>query len=241
MPLALAVILGLSSLVLVPSSSAHGRHRSEEIDRRWANIDESQPRGFRLSLTERPSEMMLSWTAPVTSTLSTLRYSVVGASGWHFWTGCSPQIIPLPADPTMATLRCTMTNLQPYTRYYYAIEIPGGFVPDDPLSFISAPQSGKAFSDYPLRILAFGDVDWTDGKPGDPPGSNPLDVGNSNKVSEATCKDFTVGREAGPGHPGPRSAFNATLTLHVGDISYSGPNSGGNRTLGGTSIYENRD
>ena len=48
-----------------------------------------------------------------------------------------------------------------------------GFAPDDPLSFKSAPAPGKSFAleDYPVRIMAFGDVDWTDGHPGDPPGN----------------------------------------------------------------------
>lgn len=51
-------------------------------------------------------------------------------------------------------------------------------------------------------------------------------IGDSAKVTDATCKDNFVGRSS------DRPPFNATLTIHVGDISYSGPNSGGNATLG---------
>ena len=139
---------------------------------------------------------------------------------------CQPVAVALPHDPTATTLRCVMTGLRPYTRYYYAVK------PHRLASFVAPPRAGAQFDNYPLRIVAFGDVDWTDGTPGDPAGSDPADVGNSRRVTAAACHDVTVGHRAGTGVGAPRPPFNATLTLHVGDISYSGPNSGGNTTLG---------
>jgi hypothetical protein len=75
-------------------------------------------------------------------------------------------------------------------------------------------------------------------------------------VTAAACRDVALGRPKGTGIGAPRPPFNATLALHVGDISYSGrsrdhcwhlgcilprvpamivrtgPNSDGNTTLG---------
>jgi hypothetical protein len=50
-------------------------------------------------------------------------------------------------------------------------------------------------------------------------------------VTAAACRDVALGHPKGTGIGAPRPPFNATLALHVGDISYSGPNSGGNTTL----------
>lgn len=51
-------------------------------------------------------------------------------------------------------------------------------------------------------------------------------------MTAAACRDVALGRPKGTGIGAPRPPFNATLALHVGDISYSGPNSEGNTTLG---------
>ena len=91
-----------------------------------------------------------------------------------------PEVVALPEDPETVTLRCLMTGLVPHTRYYYAVQ-PSPAAAHPVASFVSPPLAGAQFNEYPLRILAFGDVDWTDGHPGDPVGSNPLDVGNSRR------------------------------------------------------------
>ena len=95
----------------------------------------------------------------------------------------------LPQDPGTVTLRCLMTGLAPYTRYHYAVQPSAAAHHPAVASFVSPPLAGAQFTDgmYPLRILAFGDVDWTDGHPGDPVGSDPADVGNSHRESSELC------------------------------------------------------
>ena len=205
-------------------------HTQSAIEAQWkvAVPDPSVPRGFRLALTGATGEMLLSWSSPAaTASAQTLRYGATQALPHS----CKPEVVPLPEDPSSVTLRCLMAGLAPYTRYYYAVR-PSSSATPSALSFISPPLTGAQFTEYPLRVLAFGDVDWTDGRPGDPAGSNPADTGNSRRVTAAACHDVAFGRPKGTGTGAPRPPFNATLTLHVGDISYSGPNSGGNTTLG---------
>ena len=141
--------------------------------------DPGAPRGFRLALTGATGEMLLSWTSPAAAAASvqTLRYGPTNASLPH---SCKPEVVALPEDPETVTLRCLMTGLVPHTRYYYAVQ-PSPAAAHPVASFVSPPLAGAQFNEYPLRILAFGDVDWTDGHPGDPVGSNPLDVGNSRR------------------------------------------------------------
>lgn len=95
-------------------------------------------------------------------------------------------------------MRCLCTGLQASTTYFYAVTQASGdtaapAIVTPTMHFESAPPSGEAFgpADYPVKIIAFGDVDWTDGVPGDPPGSDPADIGNSSKVTAATCRDNT--------------------------------------------------
>jgi phosphodiesterase/alkaline phosphatase D-like protein len=210
------------------------------VARRAAIIDTSSPRGFRLALTGTPTQMLASWTTPTAGAgVQRLRY---GINATFLTSSCVPTLVPLPTDAGTATARCLMTGLPPSTRIYYQVQVqvqvenqePGraSVVPPWPLSFVSAPPSGvAAAANYPVRVIAFGDVDWTDGVVGEW-GSDPADVGDSRSVSRAACHDFQSGFAKAPGHAGSRPPFNATLTLHVGDISYSGPNSEGNTTLG---------
>ena len=350
--LAAAVAPQLSSTGVTPRAQGLrvvADHTTAELEARWHTINPTAPRGFRLALTGKATEMLVSWTAPVPSAQQPAQRLAFGLDAPLEHT-CTPTMVPLPASSADVTMRCLITGLQPYVRYFYALEDAAGREPagkqavrwvetdhikwcsgggdwtsfptqdpfgagldgtcpivppswataagpaaceklcaateqcvgftlyrDHPLlhhagnatkccfrtgsvankppcttpdcastrcyekeaaaavpplaSFVSPPLAAKAFpkTQYPLRVVVFGDVDWTDGRPGDPPGSNPTDIGDSFSVSEASCRDVKHGFTRGDRH---RPPFNATLTLHVGDISYSGPNSGGNLTLG---------
>ena len=266
--LTITVMLMVKVLAGAGAGKLTTSHAASAIAWQWSHVATDGPRGFRLALTGRVGEMLVSWTTPTAGAAGeTLHYwhsqqhknikdrpkererqdhSIPMASG----SVCTPVQVALPRDNASVTMRCVLKGLLPGTRYTYGVDpsgqarhtarhtartLRGGGFGGAPSSFVSAPLAGAQFTvdKYPLRIIAFGDVDWTDGRPGDPPGSNPADTGDSFRVSNATCRDFTVGQPAAVGHAGSRPPFNASLVLHVGDISYSGPNSGGNTTLGG--------
>jgi hypothetical protein len=155
-------------------------HAQGAIETKWERTvrDPNAPRGFRLALTGSNGEMLLSWTSLAASaSAQTLRYGLTNTSLPY---ACKPEVVILPQDPSTVTLRCVMVGLAPYTHYYYAVQQFAAAY-SVVASFVSPPTAGEQFTEYPLRIIAFGDVDWTDGHPGDPVGSNPSDVGNSRR------------------------------------------------------------
>jgi len=155
-------------------------HTQSAIETQWKRTvrDPNAPRGFRLALTGNTGEMLLSWTSlAAAASVQSLRYGPTNASLPY---GCKPEAVTLPQDPGTVTMRCLMVGLAPYTRYYYAVQHSAA-AQSAVASFVSPPLEGAQFTGYPLHILAFGDVDWTDGHPGDPVGSDPLDVGDSRR------------------------------------------------------------
>ena len=184
-------------------------HRSTEIERQWARVANAStgPHGFRLALTGDPTEMLVLWTTPTALAAGqVLRYGAANDSTANdpaatsppapLPSQCQPELVRLPQSKSAVTMRCLCTGLGPATAYLYTVVStaatagtthPGkvsaaiGLTPT--LRFVSAPRSGGWFGadDYPLRMITFGDVDWTDGTPGDPPGSDPADVRLANK------------------------------------------------------------
>ena len=183
LPTVLAV---LATTVSTIEQHEHPDNYNAAIERQWRERISMTPRGFRLSLTGGgPSEMLLSWTFTLPGQHhrqdrrqhQVLHYSTTSntTDGGKM---CIPETIALPAASRgEVTMRCLMTGLKPYTKYFYSVSTSASpsrraatatAATTSTRSFVTAPESGGAFtgSMYPLKIIAFGDVDWTDGKAG---------------------------------------------------------------------------
>ena len=159
-------------------------------------LSETKPEQLRLSLTQRPSEMVVSWTTHQNSS-SEVQYGPT--PGAHHLTahGSSTVDFGEHAFGWRGRLhRATMTGLTPGVRYYYRVgDAVGGF--SDLRSFVALlPDAGTR---TPLRIAFIADMGWGD---------------NSNNTIKQLTRLATS----------TNASERIDLVVHNGDVGYADGN-----------------